>query len=133
MRGITLESAATIAEDLSEEMSHPLLCIHSLLYRGHFVSKSMRRGAVKGFEKYDDTCRQKDVLFDSQRSPTLLAVPLEAMPVHSTLLRCFEVQGMRQNRAVRCLLYLRLVFPRFDAWRFDTKPIDAHPLYNVTR
>lgn len=89
MRGIVVERAA----DLSEEMSHRLFCIHSLLYRGHSVSKSMREeGAVgKGFRRTRRyVCRQKDVLFDSQRSPTLLVVPLQTMPKHSIVATVFR-------------------------------------------
>lgn len=53
--------------------------------------------AVKGLEKYSDTCRQKDVLFDSQRGRTLCrwrtrgdARPLEAATLFRALRDALE-------------------------------------------
>lgn len=62
------------------------------LYLFSFVARTFRfaideKRLVKGFEKYTtaDTCRQKDVLFDSKkRGPHIvLARALQAMPEHS--------------------------------------------------
>lgn len=114
------------------------------LYLFPFVARTFRfaideKRLVKGFEKYTSIHADKKTFYSIQRKEAgphiVLVRALQAMPEHSRgLLRCFEVRrdALESGCNVASSIYASF-FRVFDAWRFDTKPIDAHPLYNVTR
>lgn len=70
---------------------------------------------VKGFEEHDDTCADKKTFYSIHKEvPHCWSYHFRRCPSTRSLLRCFEIQGMRQSRSVT----LPLAFTaRFSAFR----------------
>lgn len=114
------------------------------LYLFPFVARTFRfaideKRLVKGFEKYTPIHADKKTFYSIQRKeagPTLcwFAHSRRCPSTREGWLRCFEVRRDALESGCNAASSIYASFFRvFDAWRFDTKPIDAHPLYNVTR
>lgn len=112
----------------------------SILFCGADISFRNRWEEVgKGFRKIHDgrymPTKRRFIRFKEKRPPHCVGsrTPGDARALER-LLRCFEVRrdALESGCNVASSIYASF-FRVFDAWRFDTKPIDAHPLYNVTR